>query len=149
VNGRSAAPGNRHNPAVLALRLALVALSVVVCAWFIQGEVQTHDENRATALIDQPGTPAAALTAKVLHLLDSAGTLNPDRDIDLLRAQAQTRAGESAAALATVAPVVRDEPQNIDAWVVLGLAAQRDDPRLASLAREKELELAPPVPPAP
>jgi Flp pilus assembly protein TadD len=142
-------PVDRDNPAMLALRVAIFALAVVTCAWFGLGAVQTRDETRATALIDQVGTPSAALTAKILRLLNSAGTLNPDREIDLLRAQAQTRAGESAAAVATMQRVVHAEPDNVDAWVILGFAAQRVDPGLAGLARQKELELAPPVPAAP
>ena len=149
MSDASAAAPKRDNPAVLALRLAVSSLAVVVCVWFGLGVVQARDETRATALIDRPGTLSAALTAKVLRLLDSAGTLNPDRDIDILRAQAQTRTGDSAAALRTAQRVVRDEPQNVDAWIVLGFAARRLDPGMASLAREQELKLAPPVAPAP
>jgi hypothetical protein len=134
---------------MLVPRLAVFAAAIVVCAWFILGVVQTHDQARATALIDESTRPSAALTANILRLLDGAGTLNPDRDVALLRAQAQTRAGDGGAALRTAEGVVRDEPQNIDAWVVLGFAAQSVHPGLARLAREKELELAPPVPPAP
>jgi hypothetical protein len=140
---------HRDNPAMLALRLAVLALALVTCAWFGLGAVQTRDQTRATTLIDRPGTPPAALTARILSLLGSAATLNPDRDIDVLRAQAQTRAGRSTAALATAESVVRAEPQNVDGWVVLGFAAQRIDPAIASLARERELELVPRVPPAP
>jgi hypothetical protein len=134
---------------MLALRLAVLALAAVICAWFGLGEVQARDETRAAALVDQNGTPSTALTARILRLLDRAGTLNPDRDIDILRAQAQTRAGERTAALATARRVVRDEPRNIDAWLVLGFAARGIDRGQARLAQKKELELAPSVPPAP
>ena len=140
---------NRHNPAMLAPRLAVFAVAVAVCAWFVLGVVQTHDQTRATSLIDQSGTPTAALTAQILSLLGGAATLNPDRDIDVLRAQAQTRAGRSAAALATARRIVRAEPQNPDGWIVLGFAAGQADPSLARLAQAKLLALAPPVPPAP
>jgi hypothetical protein len=131
---------------MLALRMAVLALAVAACAWFALGVVQTHDETRATDLIDQSGTPSPALTARILNLLDTAGTLNPDRDIALARAQALTRAGHTSAALATAERVVRAEPQNVDAWVVLGFAARRINPNLARLAHERELQLAPPVP---
>ncbi len=134
---------------MLVPRVAVFALALIVCAWFALGQVQARDETHATALIDQPGTPTPALTAKILGLLHSAGTLNPDREVDLFRAQALTRAGDSAAAMRTAQAVVRAEPQNIDGWVALGFAAQRVDPGIAKLAQEKELELAPPVPPAP
>ena len=117
----------------------------VVCA----GHLQAHDENRATALIDSSGTPSRALTAQILHLLDTAGTLNPDRDIALLRSQALTRAGRGAAAVRTAQSVTRAEPLNIDAWTVLAFAAQPIDPAQARLARAHQASLAPPVPAAP
>ncbi|HEY6526779.1 MAG TPA: hypothetical protein VIY10_23530 [Solirubrobacteraceae bacterium] len=121
----------------------------MLCAWFVLGAVQAHDENRATALIDAAGTPSPALTSQILHLLDVAATLNPDRDIALLRSQAQTRAGRDAAAVRTAQGVARAEPLNIDAWTVLAFAAQPIDPAEARLARAHQASLAPPVPAAP
>ncbi len=131
---------------MLALRLAVLGLAAAACAWFALGLVQTHDENQALNLIDQPTTPTPATTAKIMSLLDHAGTLNPDRDIALDRSQAQTRAGDSAAGITTAQRVVRAEPDNVDAWIVLGFAAHKADPTLARLAQAKELQLAPPVP---
>jgi hypothetical protein len=131
---------------VPALRLTLAAFAVVACAWFVLGIVQSHDQSRADALIHQPGTPTPAQTARILSLLHGAAALNPDRNIDLLRAQAQTRGGQAAAAERDMKQVVRDEPMNVDAWIVLGLAAGQRDPATASLARARERELAPPVP---
>ncbi len=132
-----------------ALRWAILAAALVVCAWFVLGAVQTHDENAATSLIDDPSTPTAALTARIMRLLDGAGTLNPDRNIDLLRSQAQSRAGRSGAAIRSALAVARAEPLNIDAWTVLAFAAQQVDPSLARLARREQAELAPPVPATP
>jgi hypothetical protein len=137
------------NPAMTALRWALLATAVVVCAWFALGAVQTHDQDRATTLLDRFSTPTPALTAQILSLLSTAGTLNPDRNVELLRSQALTRAGRNAAGIAAALRVTRAEPQNVDAWVVLGFAAQRTDPALARLARAEELKLAPPVAAAP
>lgn len=130
---------------MLALRLAVLGLAVAACAWFALGLVQSHDENQALTLIDQPGTPNPVTTARIMSLLNNAGTLNPDRNIALDRSQAQTRAGDSAAGVAIAESVTRAEPENVDAWVVLGLAARRADPALARLAQAKELHLAPPV----
>jgi predicted Zn-dependent protease len=94
------------------------------------------------------GTPTRAQTAEILQLLDQASVLNPDRNIDLLRAQAEVRAGDAATAERQLKQVVHDEPMNVDAWIVLGFATRQRDPALASLASAKERELAPPVPPA-
>jgi hypothetical protein len=139
----------RHNRAMLAVRVAVFAFAVAACAWFVVGLVQTHDQSKATGLIDQPGTPSPALTKRILSLLDGAGRLNPDRNIDLLRSQALSRAGRAPAAVATAERVVRAEPDNVDAWIVLGFAARRIHPNIAQLALEKEIELAPRVPAAP
>jgi hypothetical protein len=141
------------SPAPARLRVPLratVALgAAVLCAWFVLGAIQAHDENRATTLIDSSGTPSAATTSRILHLLDAAGTLNPDQDIALLRSQAQSRGGHDRAAVLTALGVTRAEPLNIDAWTVLAFAAQSVDPAQARLARARQRRLAPPVPPAP
>jgi Flp pilus assembly protein TadD len=91
-------------------------------------------------------TPSRATTDQILRLLDHAATLNPDRSIDILRAQAELRAGDDAAAERTAKALVRDEPLNVYAWIVLGFASQQRDPATARLARAHQLELAPPVP---
>lgn len=131
------------------LRGALVLGAVIVCAWFALGAVQTRNENRATDLIDSFQTPTPALTAHILGLLDTAATLNPDRNVDLLRAQALTRSGHPDAGLRVAERVVAAEPLNIDAWTVYGFAARPGHPRLFRLAELKLRRLAPPVAPAP
>jgi hypothetical protein len=130
-------------------RLAILAVALVVCAWFVLGTVQTRDQDQATALMARSGRPAPAVTARILALLDAASTLNPDRAIALLRSQAQTRAGRSAAAVASALAVTRAEPQNANAWFELGFAAGRTRPRLGRLASERIRQLVPPVPAAP
>lgn len=130
---------------MLAVRVALIALAVVTGTWFVLGIVQARDQNRANTLMIQPGTPSAAQTAQILHLLDGAGTLNPDREIDLMRAQAEQRGGDYAAAVRTEEEVARDEPQNAYAWLALSLTAQRRDPALARLANQRVRQLSPPV----
>ena len=142
-----AAPGRLVSASPM--RWLVAGIATALCAWFALGTVQAHDENRATALIDSSGTPSRALTAQILHMLDTAGTLNPDRDIALLRSQALTRAGRDAAAVRTAQSVTRAEPLNIDAWTVLAFAAQPIDPAQARLARAHQASLAPPVPAAP
>lgn len=130
---------------MLAARVTLVALAVVVCAWFALGIEQSHDQSRAVALMAEPGRTSSSQTAHILHLLGRAATLNPDRQIDLLRAQADLRAGNDTSALRTAQAVVRAEPQNATAWVVLSYAAGPSDPALARLAHERVRELAPPA----
>jgi cytochrome c-type biogenesis protein CcmH/NrfG len=140
---------DRDNRAMLALRLAVLGLAVAACAWFALGVVQSHDQTQAENLLDQFTRQTPAATARIMSLLDTAGTLNPDRNIDLDRSQAQTRAGHVAAGVAIARAVVRAEPQNVNGWIVLGFAARRLDPSLARLAQARQLALAPPVRRAP
>lgn len=130
---------------MFALRLAVLGLAVAACAWFALGEVQTHDQTVAETLLDQSETPSAATTARIMSLLKTAGTLNPDRDIALDRSQAQTRGGHARVGVIIARKVVQAEPDNVDGWIVLGFAAHRVDPELARLARLREVQLAPPV----
>jgi hypothetical protein len=130
------------------LRWALLACAVIVCAWLVLGEVQTRALDQATGLVDQPTTPTPADTAHILSLLSTAGTLNPDENVALLRSQALTRAGRDAAGLSVAEQVAREEPMNADAWVVLGFAAKRN-PALAHYASAQLLKLVPPVPASP
>lgn len=132
-----------------AARFVIAALAVAACAWFVIGVIQSDNESSATALINGGGTPTPAQTAQIEHWLDRAGTLNPDRTVDLLRAQAEVRAGQRAQALALMKRVVREEPRNADAWVVFGFAAQSQSPALTRFAHAELVKLAPPVPPAP
>ncbi len=134
--------------AVPVSRISLAVLALLVCGWYALGIVQAHDQARATSLLNQPGTPTPGQTKRILGLLDGAGWLNPDRDIDLLRGEAEIRGGEPAAAQGLMQQVLRDEPLNVDAWIELGFAAGTRDPALARLARRRERQLAPPVSPA-
>jgi hypothetical protein len=131
---------------MLALRLSVLALAVVACAWFAVGVIQSHDQTEAEALLQRVGTPTPATTASIMSLLSTAGTVNPDRNIELDRSQAQSRAGQAQAGVATAERVATAEPQNVNAWLVLGFAAGRVEPGLARRARAKVMQLAPPVP---
>ena len=66
------------------LRWGLLAVALVMCAWFALGAIQTRDQDRAAALINTFVSPSPAVTEHILGLLDTAGTLNPDRNIDFL-----------------------------------------------------------------
>jgi len=121
-------------------------LALVVCAWFVLGIVQTHDAQRATAIVQGAGRLSAAQEDRADDLLSDAATLNPDRQIDLLRAQLLVREGRSTAARAILAHVLTEEPQNIDAWVALARSSQ-GDPQSFRLALARARALAPVVPP--
>src|SRR4029077_14864284 len=96
----------------------------------------------------RPGTPSRALTAEILAVLDSAATLNPDRQIALLRAEAEQRGGNDAAALRIAKGVVAAEPENVFAWLEVAYTAV-GHPDIIRFAQARERQLVPPVPAAP
>jgi len=131
---------------MLAVRLAVLAASLVACAWFALGAVQVHDQNRAAALIPDQNSLTAAQAHTILRLLDRAGTLNPDRNIDILRAETYLHTGEPRAAEREMLRVVRAEPMNIEAWFLLEIASAPQDRATERLAIAEQQQLAPPVP---
>jgi predicted Zn-dependent protease len=130
---------------MLAVRLAVLAVSLVACAWFALGAVQVHDQNRAAAQIPDRNTLTGAQASHILHLLDRAGTLNPDRSIDILRAETYLHAGNSRKAEDVMLGVVRAEPKNIEAWFLLEIASAPQDRPTERLAIAEQEALAPPV----
>jgi predicted Zn-dependent protease len=71
-----------------------------------------------------------------------AGLLNPDTRPDVLEAAIQSRRGAYDKAVATLEDVLRREPDNLSAWVVL-LAVARDDPVIARRAQAARARLDP------
>lgn len=97
------------------LRLAPALAAVAVAAWFGLGWVQARDTQRAATLVSAANlSPAQAQAAT--SLLSSAGTLNPDRAVDLLRAQLASDQHHNRQALAILRSVTRAEPLNFEAW---------------------------------
>jgi predicted Zn-dependent protease len=118
-------------------RAVLVVVALVVCAWFVLGIVQAQDTQRATALIAGGNRLSPAQARHARALLDSAGTLNPDLTIDLLRGQLAADQHQLAAAERIAQSVARREPLSLAAWSQLAYAAARrgDRTRLVVAAR--------------
>jgi predicted Zn-dependent protease len=124
-----------------AARIACIALALVACAWFALGARQAIDTSRATAIVSGASTLTPHDEQHALSLLGDAGTLNPDREVDILRAAALAERDKWAAAKRILFAVTRAEPQNIEAW--FALAARSDPDRrlfLQALARVAALE---------
>ncbi|HEX4010314.1 MAG TPA: hypothetical protein VHX62_09915 [Solirubrobacteraceae bacterium] len=126
------------------LRVVGVVAALVVCGWFALGIRQAHDANRASAFMSSASPLTAAQVRETRSLLHSAGQLNPDRSVDLLRSQLALRQGDAAQARAIALSVTRAEPQDLDAWLAYGEASTHD--RLGFLLTLQHLNrLAPPV----
>ncbi len=122
-------------------RVAGAVIAAVVLAWFVLGARQAHDTAGALAL----ATPLhidAATAARARSLLDSAGTLNPDRTVQLLRAKVAFERGQNRQAIAMIEGVGRVEPDNRSVWgLLIGPATKSDSAALRyALARLHYLE---------
>jgi predicted Zn-dependent protease len=103
-------------------RLAIVAFAVVVCAWFAIGVRQAIDTDRADAIATGNASVSAAAAAHADSLLDAAGFLNPDLEVDLLRGTIALDRQQQSQAVRIFESVTRREPQNIEAWLALAQA---------------------------
>jgi len=99
------------------VRALLVAAAVLVCAWFALAARQAHDTAHAQAIVAGSTQLGPAEARRAASLLDAAGFLNPDRQVDLVRAQLDLERGLPAQANAVAAVLVRAEPENVQAWL--------------------------------
>jgi predicted Zn-dependent protease len=109
------------------LRWSMLVVALAACAWFGLGAVQAINTSRATAILSSsaPITPASA--SHVRSLLSSAGTLNPDLTVDMLRGELASQQNQPARAVAILESVTAREPLNADAWAALARAALHHD----------------------
>lgn len=111
--------------AVLA-RIGVLALALVAAAWFAIGVRQARDTSRAASIVSGGAHISASEAHRASDLLSAAAFLNPNRQIDVLRAQVALSRGNEPAARAILKRVVRAEPQYLDAWIWLARASLKD-----------------------
>ena len=102
-----------------------MAVAVVLAAWFALGVRQARDTAQAAAIVsNSPLSPAEARHAS--GLLDAASFLNPDREVDVLRARVDLGLGDKRGARAILKRVVSDERSYFEAWIWLARASVGD-----------------------
>lgn len=125
----------------------MVLLALVVAAWFALGIRQTRDTAQATAIIASAASangPSAAQAAHVRSLLRAAGTLNPDKQLDVLRGQLALLRNDNRGATRILEGVVAQEPLNVAAWVYLARAAFSVNRHEFGIAAQRIAQLDPP-----
>lgn len=103
-------------------------VAACVVAWLVVMERDERLYQRGYAAgghLDVPGTAARAERD-----FRAARFLNPDRTADVGRALVLSTSGSRRAALRVLEDVVRDEPDNLEAWAALRVANQGKDPSL-------------------
>ncbi len=128
----------------MASRSAAAALAAVACAWFALGAQQARDSDRASAFIASHRSATPQQVRQVSALLDGASTLNPDRTPQILRGELERIAGHTAQAERILLSVVRQEPDNLEAWFQIGVASVHD-PALGRRALRRVAELDPQI----
>lgn len=123
------------------MRAAAFATALLVAAFFGLAVRQSTAVEAATQRIDglRNDTRTAAL-------IDRAGQLNPDSEVDILRARLAVAHGQLARARRILLAVVRREPDNVTAWRFIQFAISPIDPALGRRARREFDRLVPRVP---
>jgi hypothetical protein len=128
-------------------RLAMIAFALITCAWFVLGIRETHNVDRATAILSSGSRPSPARAAEAASLLRGARPLNPDSRVDILGSQLAYELGRLPQAQRIAEAVARREPENAVAW----LWVARSAPNAAAFyfALHKIAALVPKIPQAP
>jgi hypothetical protein len=129
-----------------AARVAAAVACLAVCGWFGLAVRQQAGLETARELRARSGPYTAAEARAAAAALDRAGTLNPDTDVDLARANDAFERDRRADAKRLLLGVVRREPENAGAWGAIALLLEQDDPALARRAVAMVRRLSPPVP---
>ncbi len=108
------------------VRIAAAALALLVGAWFALGIRQTRATDRATQIISTATSLSPGQAAHARSLLRQASALNPDSEVDMLGVRLDLLEHHPRAAARSAAAIVRREPLNIRAWVLLAQAAYGD-----------------------
>jgi cytochrome c-type biogenesis protein CcmH/NrfG len=122
--------------------LAVVAvLCLVVLGFWARASVL---ETRAQRISDDPfQVTDAPRVARAERSLESATAGNPDKRPALVRGQLLIRAGRERDAIDVLEELTRSEPDSVEAWAQLAVAAREVDPARARAARARVLELNP------
>lgn len=107
-------------------RVVTAGVALVVVAWFALGAHQARELDHARTLISAASSLSAAQAARADSMLAAAGTLNPDQEVNLLRARVALLKGDRPQAARILEQLVRSEPLNLEGWVWLAQAAVSD-----------------------
>lgn len=129
-----------------AVRVTLVALAIAAVAWLAGGIAASRSQDELRDLVSSTERPTAADMAHADELRRAAERTPGSRPA-LMEATLRLKGDDTAGARRVLEQVVRDEPGNGEAWLLLARATEAGDPARSQQARARVRELAPPVPP--
>ncbi len=128
------------------VRLTAIVVALVSCAWFALGIRQAHDTTRAQAILSASRPLSQAEAHQAASLLDHAGVLNPDREVQVLRGRLALVQGRKAEALSILSAVTQAEPRSREAWLWVAQAALGQNEPLLQRALKTIFSIDPPPP---
>jgi predicted Zn-dependent protease len=124
-------------------RVAIVVVAVAAIAWLGVSYRNAANQEDARALVSQQAPPPADV-ARALRELDAADSLNPDRaEGQALRFGLHVRGGRLDLARADLERLLRREPANAEAWLLLASLTRQSDPARSAQARARLKALNP------
>jgi len=130
-------------------RAAVVVVALPVIAWLGLSYRNAQLVEDAGAVADQQAPPAADVQ-RALRDLDRSEKLNPDRsEGQALKVVLDVRAKRFDLARADLEALVRREPKNAEAWLLLASLTRQSDPARSAQAREQLRRLNPLKPDTP
>ena len=128
----------------MAARLALGVVVVAVVVWLGLGLRAARLEAEGAELTGRsPATLSPARLAEARDAYRRAREFNADSGPELREAGLANFGGRPREALELLRDIVRREPENFDAWLVMASVAGDSDPELAARARGRARELNP------
>ena len=126
-------------------RILLAVLALAVAAWLALSLHDQHYLDQATKIAARdPQNSSPARLRSIASALHKSERWNPSTRPRVLLADVELADRKPGRAIALVRPVLRAEPQNIEAWFVLVLAGhQRHDTRGAAAAQRRIDRLSP------
>ena len=125
----------------MAARIGLAALALLVSAWFGLSWYQDQQTGKAGALV-AGGNRLPARQARVARAaLNSAGTLNPDRAVEVLRGELAIDQRDYRRATRILGSVTAREPLNLTAWAEFGIAAAKAGDRAALVVAGRHIAI--------
>lgn len=125
-------------------RIVVGFVVVAVLGWLVVGLRGARLEAEGARLMgDSPGRASAGKLADARVAYLRAAELTPDTEPEYRAAAAANFSGHRREALRLLRDVVRREPENFDAWIVLIGVAKGLDPALSARAVERVRALNP------
>ena len=121
-------------------RAAIVIAALLVAVWLVSGLRPVRDERAGIAAVQAKDVPRG------YRLLERAAAHSRSTQPDLRLAQLDAFTQRPDRAVRRLQALVRREPENYEAWVLLAQTARTVDPPLADRARARARVLSPPVP---